>query len=102
MPVADRRRQRDRSAVGFYVDAKRYLCFAEPGYHAALSPASQATLRLQGGPFDSAEASAFERRAHWRAAAALRRYDDTGKKEAASGRRFADFMPLMRGLLINR
>jgi [1-hydroxy-2-(trimethylamino)ethyl]phosphonate dioxygenase len=88
--------------IALHVEAKRHLCFTEPGYHDALSPASRASLELQGGPFGSAQAAAFERRPHWRAAVALRRFDDTGKKDGASGRRFADFAPLMRGLLIIR
>ena len=80
--------------------AKRYLCFSEPGYFEALSAASKASLRLQGGPFDAGQAAAFERGPHWRDAVLLRRFDDTGKREDASGRRFADFAPLMRGLAI--
>ena len=36
--------------VRLHVAAKRYLCAAEPGYLALLSPASVYTLSLQGGP----------------------------------------------------
>ena len=86
--------------VALHVAAKRYLCFAEPAYFDALSPASKASLALQGGPFDGAQAAVFERQPYWREAAALRRYDDTGKSEVASGRTFADFGPLMGSLLL--
>jgi phosphonate degradation associated HDIG domain protein len=86
--------------IALHVAAKRYLCFAEAGYVEALSKASQGSLRLQGGPFDAAEAAVFEQRPYWREAVALRRYDDTGKREEASGRAFADFAPMMRGLLV--
>jgi phosphonate degradation associated HDIG domain protein len=89
-----------RGPIALHVAAKRYLCFKEPHYFQALSPASQASLALQGGPFDAAEAAAFERRPHWREALALRRFDDTGKRDEASGRAFADFAPLMRSLLV--
>jgi predicted HD phosphohydrolase len=85
--------------IALHVEAKRYLCCKEPDYLAALSPASQASLRLQGGLFDAAQAAAFEREPHWRAATMLRRFDDTGKRDEASARCFSDFAPLMRALL---
>ena len=50
------------SALGFpartcdvvrrHVDAKRYLCWKNPAYHAKLSTASTATLVYQGGPMN--------------------------------------------------
>ncbi|HEX4198949.1 MAG TPA: HD domain-containing protein [Caulobacteraceae bacterium] len=86
--------------VALHVAAKRYLCFAEPDYFAALSPASQASLKLQGGPFDAARAAAFERLPYWREARDLRRFDDTGKRDQPADREFADFLPLLRALLI--
>src|SRR5262245_10975832 len=39
--------------VRLHVAAKRYLCAVDPDYLAALSAVSQASLRLQGGPFDA-------------------------------------------------
>ncbi len=87
-----------RAPIALHVAAKRYLCFTEAPYFQALSPASQASLALQGGAFDAAQAAAFERRPYWREAVLLRRFDDTGKCEALSGRRFADFMPLLHGV----
>ncbi len=59
--------------------AKRYLCAIEPGYQATLSPASQHSLALQGGPFDAAQAQAFGGHPHGPAAVRLRRYDDLAK-----------------------
>ena len=85
--------------IALHVAAKRYLCFTEPGYFDALSAASKASLKLQGGPFDAAQAALFEGQPYWREALALRRYDDTGKSDVASGRAFTDFAPLMEGLL---
>jgi phosphonate degradation associated HDIG domain protein len=87
--------------VSLHVAAKRYLCFMEPQYWAGLSPASQQSLRLQGGPFDQAQAAAFERAPFWQKAVDLRRFDDMGKREEVSGRAFADYLPMMRDLLAN-
>jgi [1-hydroxy-2-(trimethylamino)ethyl]phosphonate dioxygenase len=38
------------ACVRLHVAAKRYLCATDPGYFGKLSPASVATLKLQGGP----------------------------------------------------
>ncbi len=62
-----------------HVAAKRYLCAAEPAYFDALSPASRASLALQGGPFTPAEVAEFESGPHARAAVELRRHDDAAK-----------------------
>jgi phosphonate degradation associated HDIG domain protein len=85
--------------VALHVAAKRYLCFTEAQYWAGLSPASQKSLELQGGPFDQAQALAFERAPYWHDAVQLRRFDDMGKRTETSGLAFADFIPLMRELL---
>ncbi|QYE35776.1 HD domain-containing protein [Polymorphobacter sp. PAMC 29334] len=79
-----------------HVQAKRYLCATEPGYAAALSPASQRSLVLQGGAFDSAASVAFAQRPYAGEAIALRRFDDSGKRvDAGVGRRFADYLPML-------
>jgi phosphonate degradation associated HDIG domain protein len=91
-----------RAPIALHVAAKRYLCFREPGYFEALSLASQHSLELQGGPFSADEAAAFVRRPYWREAVALRRLDDMGKCEEASGRALSDFTPLMQDLLVIR
>jgi len=46
--------------VGGHVAAKRYLTATNPSYFNTLSPTSVTTLRLQGGPMNPDEASAFE------------------------------------------
>lgn len=84
--------------VALHVAAKRYLCFMEAQYWAGLSLASQKSLELQGGPFDQAQALAFERAPYWHDAVQLRRFDDMGKRAEISGLAFADFIPVMRGL----
>jgi gamma-butyrobetaine dioxygenase len=62
-----------------HVGAKRYLVACEDGYAARLSPASQRSLALQGGPFDAAQAAAFRASPHAEAALALRRWDEGAK-----------------------
>lgn len=65
--------------VRLHVPAKRYLCAVDPGYRAGLSPASALSLALQGGPMTPAEVAAFEQEPHFRAAVAVRRWDDGAK-----------------------
>jgi phosphonate degradation associated HDIG domain protein len=65
--------------VRLHVAAKRYLCAVEPDYVAGLSAASVLSLNLQGGPFTPDEVRQFEQEACFRAAVALRRWDDAAK-----------------------
>lgn len=88
-----------RDPIALHVAAKRYLCFTEPSYYAALSPASQASLALQGGPFDAEAANRFETRQMWQQAVWLRRIDDGGKRDETSRKGFADYLPLLRTLI---
>lgn len=84
--------------IALHVAAKRWLCWHEPAYYDALSAASKASLKLQGGVFDDSQARDFERRPCWRDAVALRRFDDMGKRDEESSLAFQDYMPLMRSL----
>lgn len=84
--------------IALHVAAKRWLCLREPGYHETLSDASKASLQMQGGVFDDAQALAFERQPYWQDAVTLRRFDDMGKRDEDSNLAFHDFMPLMRDL----
>lgn len=63
-----------------HVDAKRYLCRADPRYWSALSPASQRSLELQGGAYSAVEAERFLHGRYARDAIALRRWDDQAKE----------------------
>lgn len=65
--------------VRLHVDAKRYLCTAEPAYRQHLSPPSLLSLELQGGPMSEAEAALFQSSPHCAGAVALRRWDDAAK-----------------------
>ena len=65
--------------IRLHVDAKRYLCTMEPRYWETLSPASQHSLVLQGGPFTPKEAMQFAAQPFAQEAIRLRRYDDHAK-----------------------
>lgn len=65
--------------VRLHVAAKRYLCAVHPDYQAKLSPASQQSLQLQGGPFSADEVAEFEANPHYQDAVRLRHWDDAAK-----------------------
>jgi len=65
--------------VRLHVDAKRYLCAVDAHYLRGLSPASQQSLALQGGPFRGEELSSFVARPFASDAVRLRRWDDSAK-----------------------
>jgi len=69
--------------IGLHVDAKRWLCAADPAYFDTLSPASVRSLELQGGPFSEAEAAAFIAQPHAQDALAVRRWDEQAKDPGA-------------------
>jgi len=85
--------------VRLHVAAKRYLCAAEPGYLAALSPASVYTLSLQGGPMTAAEAARFTDQPYAADATAVRRWDDAAKDPAAIVPGFDWYRPLLDDLV---
>ena len=70
--------------VALHVEAKRYLCHVDPGYHSGLSPVSQTTLAMQGGPMTAEQAHAFRFRPFAEEAVAVRRWDEIGKDQAAT------------------
>jgi gamma-butyrobetaine dioxygenase len=81
------------------VGAKRYLCAVEPGYADGLSSASTRSLELQGGPLDVRGVRAFERRAGWQDAVALRRWDDAAKVPGLEVPGFTHYRALLEGCL---
>ncbi len=85
--------------IRLHVAAKRYLCAAEPGYLAALSPASVQSLELQGGSMTADERPAFERHPQFTAAVALRRRDDAAKVVGLVTPPFAAFRPFLEECL---
>jgi gamma-butyrobetaine dioxygenase len=85
--------------VRLHVAAKRYLCAVEPGYAAALSPASVYTLGVQGGPMQGGEVAEFAANRYAAAAVRVRRWDDAAKDPAAQPPPFGHFENLLRTLL---
>jgi len=81
--------------IRLHVDAKRFLCATEAGYEASLSPASKASLALQGGAFSAEEAAQFIAQAHAAEAVRLRRYDDLAKVQGWQGPELTHFEPYM-------
>ena len=86
--------------VALHVEAKRYLCAVDAGYHGRLSPASVRSLTLQGGPMDADECAAFEAQPHHEAAVALRRWDDAAKTAGLDVAPFETYTDLLVGLLV--
>jgi len=85
--------------VRLHVAAKRYLCAAQPGYVALLSPESVRTLALQGGPMRAEQAAAFGALPYARDAVAVRRWDDDAKDPAVTPPGFDHFEPLLATLI---
>ncbi|HET9019516.1 MAG TPA: HD domain-containing protein [Acetobacteraceae bacterium] len=83
------------ACVRSHVPAKRYLCATDPAYSAALSPASVATLRLQGGPMAATERAGFERMPFFAEAVRVRRWDDAAKLPDAVTPPFAHYAPVL-------
>lgn len=86
--------------VKLHVEAKRYLCWKEPGYFAGLSVASRKSLQLQGGPMTDGEGREFERHPHYEAAVRLRRYDDMGKVTGMKTPAVEDFRELLESCVL--
>ena len=76
--------ERVLGSIQLHVDAKRYLCFSRPGYHAHLSADSQRSLQLQGGTFDAAQCAAFIAKTGADDAVRLRLWDDLAKTAGAA------------------
>jgi phosphonate degradation associated HDIG domain protein len=81
--------------IKLHVAAKRYLCFAEPRYLAALSPASVESLALQGGQMSATEADAFLALPHAHDAITLRNADDAAKVEGLAVPALDTYRPLV-------
>lgn len=85
--------------VRLHVDAKRYLCAHDLGYHDRLSAASQYTLTRQGGPMTDDEAMDFESRPYAHDAVQLRRWEDEyGKAVGIEIPELSRFGPLLNRL----
>lgn len=64
-----------------HVNAKRYLCYANPSYYNNLSEASKQTLEFQGGKMQKEEAGTFEQNPYFDVIIRMRRWDEAAKVE---------------------
>ena len=79
-------------SIKLHVDAKRYLCQANPGYCAKLSEDSKRSLALQGGVFSAEQAAAFLAQGGARQAVMLRQWDDRAKQADLATPSLAHFL----------
>ena len=86
--------------VRMHVDAKRYLCAVEPDYQEQLSPPSQLSLALQGGPMTDDEVEAFRESPHAAAAVSLRRWDDAAKDPTLAVAGLEEYLPILEEALV--
>jgi phosphonate degradation associated HDIG domain protein len=86
--------------VRLHVEAKRYLCSAEPGYREGLSRASELSLTLQGGPQNPKEMEAFLATPGAKDALRLRRYDDLGKRRNWQVPGLESYRPMLESVLL--
>jgi len=84
--------------IRLHVDAKRYLCWKDASYRASLSPASQASLALQGGVMSDAEARDFEAQPQYLQAIALRHCDDAAKIRDLQVPPLAHYLPRLQAM----
>lgn len=87
------------SLVARHVDAKRYLCCVQPGYHDKLSEASKTTLGFQGGPMTPEEAKHFEQDELFRIIIAMRHWDEAAKVEGKQVPGVDAYRPLLEAHL---
>lgn len=88
--------------IRLHVPAKRYLCSIDPAYYAGLSPASQQSLELQGGPFTPAETEQFRAGPHAQAAVRLRHWDDRAKIPGLETPDLTHFAPYLHQAIQHR
>jgi 2-aminoethylphosphonate dioxygenase len=63
-----------------HVNAKRYLCAVNSDYAESLTPASQTTMKHQGGPMSKDEIEEVEKDPRWPLVLRMRSYDEAGKQ----------------------
>ncbi len=79
-----------------HVSAKRYLCTKRPGYWEKLSPASQETMKLQGGIMSDSELKQFMSGIMPELKIYIREYDDAGKKKELNLSSNSNFVGIAR------
>ena len=86
--------------VRLHVEAKRYLCAADPLYWSGLSPASKRSLEWQGGPYTAEQADIFIRQPYADDAVQLRLWDDAAKQRDKVTPSLAHFVAIMQEVMI--
>ena len=86
--------------IRLHVDAKRYLCYAHPGYSLGLSTYAARSLERQGGAFTPDEARAFMRESHAVDAVNLRLWDDQAQSAPVTTPSLAHFAATLRTCVI--
>ena len=87
------------ACVRLHVAAKRYLCATDPSYFGKLSPASVATLKLQGGPMSAAEVAEFRANPYYAEAVRVRLWDEEGKVPGQSTPPFEHYAPVLQRVI---
>ena len=82
--------------IRLHVDAKRYLCQVDTAYYDTLTPASKASLALQGGPFSAEQARRFIAQPQAPEAARLRVWDDHAKTPGVATPLLEHYAEVMR------
>ncbi|MFC3676119.1 phosphonate degradation HD-domain oxygenase [Ferrovibrio xuzhouensis] len=85
--------------VRLHVEAKRYLCRAEPTYWAGLSQGSKTSLEVQGGIHSEDAAATFIAQPHAADAVLLRRWDDAAKTPKLKTPDLAHYRPMVAAAL---
>ncbi len=81
--------------VGAHVQAKRYLVSRQPDYLQQISPASQETLKRQGGAMTEQEAEAFEKDPLFNEKLTVRRCEENGKTVGVSVSELAEYRQML-------
>jgi phosphonate degradation associated HDIG domain protein len=82
--------------IRLHVEAKQYLCAVNPTYWANLSPASQHSLKFQGGILSAEAVQQFATQPFAQDAIKLRLWDDQAKVVGAQTPNLESFMTLVR------
>jgi phosphonate degradation associated HDIG domain protein len=84
------------ACVRLHVAAKRFLCATDSTYFDKLSPASLATLKLQGGPMSVTEVDEFRANPFRQEAVQVRLWDEAGKVPGMKTPPFDYYGPLLQ------
>lgn len=84
-----------------HVAAKRYLCATDAAFFSQLSPPSQLSLKLQGGPMSPTETDRFRAHRYFSDAVRLRQWDDAAKVAGLPTPTVADFADVVDNVLMN-